>query len=431
VADPPSPPDPQAADLQGAPLEHERRIRPERSLEDIRQTLISSVQKIRAESEVAWQVLSPAQRPVIENRRRILLELSYDLLRAQEALSYALQRLTETERREEVSGEPISEADLAERRRRRLLEVRGQLDEQIVEMQGSDKEFHESRDPLILLELSYDLLRAQEALSFALQRLTETERGEEVSDERISELERWRRRLLEVREQLDEQIVEMQGWDKEFYESRDRIVDFARPNLPDRIELGPWLSANQGSARNESAVSMPDEISVVIYLDTDSETNIQRVVQTTDQLVEALGYDRPFESTIERGSFFRRSWAKLKQISASAETKEVAAKAARAIEIRVLDGEQADVDQKAAGAVSKLIDSLSDVPSACIRVGSILLVKYPGSNGSVVVTRNLSQLEIRAFERFPEIQRNPQNVLEALTFAMSEMHKDDPKQSQL
>lgn len=92
--------------------------------------------------------------------------------------------------------------------------------------------------------------------------------------------------------------------------------------------------------------------------------------------------------------------------------------------------QQVDVDLKGAEAVERLLGSLGEVPNACIRVGSILLVKYQGAEGSVAFVRTLSQLEIRAFEQFPELQQNPQKVLGALSLAASQLD-DNPRSSSI
>jgi hypothetical protein len=79
---------------------------------------------------------------------------------------------------------------------------------------------------------------------------------------------------------------------------------------------------------------------------------------------------------------------------------------------------QAEVDAKEAQAVNALIASLREVPRACIRVGSVLLVKYSVGNEPVIIVRNLTQLELHALGRFPEIQKNPEQALEALAMAI-------------
>lgn len=174
-----------------------------------------------------------------------------------------------------------------------------------------------------------------------------------------------------------------------------------------------------------------DAISVVVYLDTNSDAVIERVVQDLDELVDALGYSGAIRPRTERGSFFRRSWARIKKGLTSDDVKELALKAERVLELRYLDSEQAQVDNKIADTFSKLVGSLADVPTACIRAGSILLIKYPGPQGPVVLTRNLSQLEIRTLEKFPEIQRVPQKALESLALAISDVSEPKPQQQHL
>jgi hypothetical protein len=96
------------------------------------------------------------------------------------------------------------------------------------------------------------------------------------------------------------------------------------------------------------------------------------------------------------------------------------------MELRYLDSAQADTDNKVADALSKIVSSLADVPSACVRAGSILLIKYPGPQGPVILTRNLSQLEISTLEKYPEIQKNPQTVLESLSLAIASFSGYEP-----
>jgi hypothetical protein len=174
---------------------------------------------------------------------------------------------------------------------------------------------------------------------------------------------------------------------------------------------------------------MPDEISVSVYLDTDDPATITTVLKHLDDLVEALGYDGPIGAITERGSFIRNSLGRIRRSLTSEDAKELGIQARRAIEIITLDRQQADVDNKIADTLSKLVTSLSDVPSASIQAGSILLIKYPGPQGPEVQARNLSQVEIRALERFPEIQRDPRKALQSLALAVSDMSEPEPNRA--
>lgn len=262
-----------------------------------------------------------------------------------------------------------------------------------------------------------------------------------------NELEESRRRENDASQEAHIQGIERQ---LESQESQYRQSILALRDLIDQIPsadiFDPYYSRVQKtsrrwektyrSIRGKSVVSLdssrsprveprtrllPGEISVILYLDTNDEKIISQVVRNLDNLVGALGYGRPLNPEIERGSFFRQSWSKLKRSLTSDDLKEIAAKMERALEARYLDSQQVAIDNTIAGALSKLIISLSEVPSACIRSGSILLIKYPGPQGSIILTRNLSEREIKILEQFPEIQRTPHAVLESLAVAISEV----------
>ena len=85
----------------------------------------------------------------------------------------------------------------------------------------------------------------------------------------------------------------------------------------------------------------------------------------------------------------------------------------------MIDSRQAQIDSQAATAVRNLVSALNKVPTACVRVGSILFIKYTKSDGPVVLVRTLSQVEIRILEHYPEIQQKPEKALEALALAVA------------
>lgn len=179
-----------------------------------------------------------------------------------------------------------------------------------------------------------------------------------------------------------------------------------------------------------AASEIPSEISVAIYLDTNNASSIAQVVRHLDELVESLGYHGPIEPRIERGSFIRWSRAKFNGTLTSREAKDVFIKVQRALELSYLENQQAEVDSKAAKSVSSLVMSLNDIPNACIRAGSILLVKYSSPQGPVILTRILSPLEIKTLERLPGIQQDPQKVLEYLALAQAESIESEPPDSE-
>jgi hypothetical protein len=161
------------------------------------------------------------------------------------------------------------------------------------------------------------------------------------------------------------------------------------------------------------------EITVDIYLDTNDRVAAARVFAAADSLVRFLGYDSPFDEEIVYGSIFRRAKAVAMEAATSQEMRERLIQLERLIELKVLDSKQAAVNVQEAQAARMLIDGIADIPQACLRLGSVLVVKYEDAGGPVLLTRNLSQLEMHALERFPEIQKNPRQVLDALATAVT------------
>jgi hypothetical protein len=160
------------------------------------------------------------------------------------------------------------------------------------------------------------------------------------------------------------------------------------------------------------------EISVFAYLDTDDKKIVSQISAHLDELVDILGYEGPHDVEVDRGSFIRRSRAFLLRGLSSSEVRERLVKVERALELVGLDVRQAEVDVKTADAVAKLLTALNDIDRAVVRAGSVLLIKYATPQGPVVLTRTLSQLEIRALEKYPEIQLNPEHTLRALATAV-------------
>lgn len=175
------------------------------------------------------------------------------------------------------------------------------------------------------------------------------------------------------------------------------------------------------------AASAAAEITVDIYLDTNDRLAAARVFGAADSLVRFLGYDGPFDEEIVYGSIFRRAKAVAMEAATSEQLRERFIQLERIIELSLLESKQAAVDVQEAQAARMLIDSIANVPQACLRVGSVLVVKYQDAGGPVLLTRNLSKLEMHALERFPEIQKNPRQALDALATAVTFSEQGETK----
>lgn len=171
---------------------------------------------------------------------------------------------------------------------------------------------------------------------------------------------------------------------------------------------------------NQPRSDVRSALELDIYLDTEDADLAERVFVVADALAELLGFEHPTETERLSGSIFRRAKARAQRALTSDELRERLVKVERAIEIAQLDMRQAEVDDREAKAASQLIAALENVPNACLRLGSILLIKYQEDSGAtVLVTRNLSQAELVILEKFPEIQTNPRTALSGLAAAVA------------
>jgi hypothetical protein len=168
------------------------------------------------------------------------------------------------------------------------------------------------------------------------------------------------------------------------------------------------------------------ETDVVAYLDTDDPEVIEHTLRAVEAVHLALGYvDAELVEEI-RGSIWRAWRVKLKNGLTSDHVADRLAKVERALDLGFLDVKQAQVDSQEAQAVATLLQALETQERACIRIGSILLIKYTTpSAGGVVLSRNLTPAEMTALQRYPAIQRNPETVLEQLATAVYELNTTD------
>ncbi|WP_217562485.1 hypothetical protein [Streptomyces sp. GbtcB6] len=164
-------------------------------------------------------------------------------------------------------------------------------------------------------------------------------------------------------------------------------------------------------------------IPVSVYIGSNSESKISAVLESVQELVRALGYKEVGEPEVRRGSIFRRSRAVAQ--TGMDEVKSRLMKVERGFELAQLELRQAEVNLKETQAVSHLLTALEGTERACIQVGSVFVIKYVVEGRQVVVVRNLTQLEMHALTRFPEIQTRPEEALRMLATAIASMPEPD------
>ncbi|MFF4574105.1 hypothetical protein [Streptomyces sp. NPDC001410] len=181
--------------------------------------------------------------------------------------------------------------------------------------------------------------------------------------------------------------------------------------VEDRLDLPRSGGDEAGSTSNEIPVS--------VYIASDDEGEISRIIQSVQELANALGYEEVGEPEVRRGSIFRRSRAAA-QVGMD-ELKSRLSKVERGLELAHLELRQAEVNTKESEAVSNLLTALEGTERACVQIGSVFLVKYVANGRQVVLVRNLTQLEMHALTTYPEILTRPEAALQALATAMSSL----------
>ncbi|MEU5152927.1 hypothetical protein [Glycomyces sp. NPDC021274] len=112
----------------------------------------------------------------------------------------------------------------------------------------------------------------------------------------------------------------------------------------------------------------------------------------------------------EIGSWFRRFWARTQAGTAHLSAEQVAAELERKLRIEVFDKAQAVIDNQQATGAAALIAALQGERHACIRVGSLLVLKV---NGKLLVN-TLTQYQLAWLERNQNLLRDPAGLLQGL-----------------
>jgi hypothetical protein len=146
---------------------------------------------------------------------------------------------------------------------------------------------------------------------------------------------------------------------------------------------------------------------VRIYLPKEDQLQVQSIISFLD----AFGFVVSDDFPPEEGSWVKNFFAKTKDVLTQPEFIDRLNKVERAIELRELQKQQAEIDNIQAGAVTKLLNSLGNTPNAAFHIGSVLLLKCNG----IPIVRTLTQKEMIHLEQNPHLLRKPEEILESLS----------------
>ena len=169
-------------------------------------------------------------------------------------------------------------------------------------------------------------------------------------------------------------------------------------------------------------------IPVRVYLSDDNQVDIDKITNAVDKLLEAFEFSFSDDSPAEKGSWWKKWFAKSKDAVTQQEVVNRLKKIERAIDLHRLHKPQADVDKTQAEAIAVLIASVKEMSNVAIHAGSILLVKVIDGNGaSNLQVRCLSTKELIYLENNQHLLCKPEKVMESLSCNSSNKQLPEPE----
>lgn len=156
-------------------------------------------------------------------------------------------------------------------------------------------------------------------------------------------------------------------------------------------------------------------IPIAIYSRSDDEMITSSLTKALSAFLEEFSFQFADDFPAQRGSWWKKWFAKTKDAVTQQEVLDRLVKAERAVELAQLQQRQAEADKNQASGTAALIKSLEQTDNACVQAGSILLLKESNSEyGTNIISRTLSQLEMIYLERNPQILKQPDQILKVL-----------------
>lgn len=229
--------------------------------------------------------------------------------------------------------------------------------------------------------------------------------------------------LREFVHNLEKRIGETQSEARTYYErSEEKIHSLA--NSIDTIESKQNITNKelhnyliyQYLGEDLSSIKLDRFIPVRVYLSDENETDIRKVSDAIDKLLAAFGFEFSDDFPAEKGSWWKKWFAKSREVATQPEVADRLEKIERALDLKGLHKPQAEVDKAQAEAIATLTAATKDIPNVAIQAGSILLVKTTDGNQSPCLqVRTLSTKELIYLENNQHLLCKPATVMESLS----------------
>jgi hypothetical protein len=189
------------------------------------------------------------------------------------------------------------------------------------------------------------------------------------------------------------------------------------------------LLAIQALGLPTDEVRLTRYVPIRAYIDETPAGAIGAVSSAVVDVLKAFGFTVADEFPEIRGSWFKKWFAKSKDVVSQPEVRDRLEKIERAVELKGIGRPQAEVDDIQASAIARLVGALDKVSNAAIQAGSVLVVKLTTPNGQVIQARTLTQEEMVALENNQLLLQDPAKVLGRLSAACTSSRGLPPPES--
>ena len=184
------------------------------------------------------------------------------------------------------------------------------------------------------------------------------------------------------------------AWNRLCYASDQRRHD---------VLAGKSRSQSSTGEANRSAL-----FELTVYTSNDNGEPLRAAVL---ELLDVAGFEIVDAEQPIRGSWFQRMFIRERESGAVNKLTELAEEAVRAAELKYINQPRSESDEREANAIARLAETTKDMDEAVVCTSSILYVK----TGRRVLSRVLTEAEIRTIRANPQLARTPEDLLRVLS----------------
>jgi hypothetical protein len=169
--------------------------------------------------------------------------------------------------------------------------------------------------------------------------------------------------------------------------------------------------------RFSKSTEKANEIANVFIALPQKELNIfiiESIQNACGEFMEGLGFEIKTQNEPVYGSFFQKIVFIFKSEKTQKEINSLYEKGKDALVANYLNLPTAEATSKLSEAAASLINSISDIDEAAIRLGAIVIVKTKKNNKTILLTETVSPTLATMLDNSPNILTNPRAVYELL-----------------